>query len=445
MANPKTTLTQLRVGHSRCFNTEQSARLAPLTLLVGDNSTGKTSFLALIRALWDLKVSQVVPNFKEPPYDLGSFDEIVHFRGGRGGRAESFEAYLASSDGVGYRAQFRQQGTVPMPVLIEYKHADAWVRIFHDAGLRKHTFELGTARGTWRLDPTSVEGTRWPFESGRDVRLHMVNLTALLLGQEITGKIPIHPLDDAPAYDSSAAAQIRPLLDVLRSRACRPYASAPIRSKPRRTYDPSTSDRDPEGDYVPIFLAELYSRDKDRWEKLKGKIEQFGKEAGLFDEIVIRRLGGPFQVWIRKGGRRLKGPLRNLIDMGYGISQILPIVAEINREDCPDLFLLQQPEANLHPSVQAALGSFFCRAVAEGNRQFIIETHSDRLMDRIRMDVRDDGTGITPEDVSILFFERDESEVRIHSLGVDTQGNILNAPRNYRAFFMQETRRSLGL
>ena len=54
---------------------------------MGENSTGKTSLMALIRALWDVFYRSRVPDFKEEPYDLGSFDEIAHHRGGRGGRA----------------------------------------------------------------------------------------------------------------------------------------------------------------------------------------------------------------------------------------------------------------------------------------------------------------------------------------------------------------------
>ena len=47
----------------RCFRGEQTARMAPLTLLVGENSTGKTSFLAILRALWEVAVNEVVPDF----------------------------------------------------------------------------------------------------------------------------------------------------------------------------------------------------------------------------------------------------------------------------------------------------------------------------------------------------------------------------------------------
>ena len=47
-------MDQITLSDFRCFRERQTARLAPLTLLVGENSTGKTSFLALIHALWDL-------------------------------------------------------------------------------------------------------------------------------------------------------------------------------------------------------------------------------------------------------------------------------------------------------------------------------------------------------------------------------------------------------
>ena len=85
-------MDSITLKNFRCFREEQTARLAPLTLLVGENSTGKTSFMAMIRALWDVCYREQVPDFKEQPYDLGSFDEIAHYRGGAGGRADSFEA-----------------------------------------------------------------------------------------------------------------------------------------------------------------------------------------------------------------------------------------------------------------------------------------------------------------------------------------------------------------
>ena len=102
-----------------------------------------------------------------------------------------------------------------------------------------------------------------------------------------------------------------------------------------------------------------------------------------------KRGGEPFQVHVRKFGRRAKGPFRNLIDVGYGVSQVLPVVTDLFRDDAPPMFLLQQPEVHLHPSAQAALGSLFCQ-IAGNRRQLVVETHSDHLLDRVRMDVRDE-------------------------------------------------------
>ena len=61
------------------------------------------------------------------------------------------------------------------------------------------------------------------------------------------------------------------------------------------------------------------------------------------------------------------------------------------------------------------------------------------------MDIRDRQTDLKPSDVSILFFERSDLDVRIHSLRFDEQGNVLGAPDGYGQFFMDEARRSIGL
>ena len=82
---------------------------------------------------------------------------------------------------------------------------------------------------------------------------------------------------------------------------------------------------------------------------------------------------------------------------------------------------------------------------AGSGHQLVVETHSEHLLNRVRMDIRDKVSALKPEDVSILWFERNESEVRIHSIRIDAEGNIVDAPSNYRRFFMEEMRRSLGI
>ena len=197
-----------------------------------------------------------------------------------------------------------------------------------------------------------------------------------------------------------------------------------------------------------MYLSTAFFEDTKSWEALRKALERFGREAGLFDEITVKPLGKrgsePFQMHVRKFGRRAKGPLRNLVDVGYGVSQALPVITELFRDERTPMFLLQQPEVHLHPSAQAALGTLFCQ-VADWRRQLVVETHSDHLLDRVRMDVRDRVGKLQPEDVSVLFFERADLDVQIHSLRLDAEGNVVGAPPGYRRFFMEESRRSLRL
>ena len=403
----------------RCFRDRQDARLAPLTILVGDNSTGKTSFLAMIRALWDSAYANRIPNFKEEPYDLGSFNEIAHFRGGRGGRATSFESgFEMSAKEVPQAHQwgvtFSQRGTASVPTKrrLANKEGDVWLE--HD----QSEVRFGTPSRTWKSEiPELLDEVD---------RLPSLRQIAFLCG---------------------LTREQRAVEDLLRSTlvsAQRIYASAPVRSRPRRTYDPARIASDPEGDYTPMLLANRYFEDKHR-AGLREALQRFGQDAGIFDEITVKPLGkqrGPFQLQIRRFDSTAKGPKRNLIDVGYGVSQVLSVVTELLRNDAPMMFLMQQPEVHLHPSAQAALGSLFCR-VAAWKRQLIVETHSDHLIDRVRMDVRDGVDTLKPEDVSILYFERRSLDVRIHSLRIDNEGNILDAPPGYRRFFMEEVSRSL--
>ena len=228
-----------------------------------------------------------------------------------------------------------------------------------------------------------------------------------------------------------------------------PYAGAPVRSSPLRIYGSLNLGADPEGEYIPIYLASVRYRDKGEWRRLKAGIERFGRDAGLFDGLDVKPLdnteGGPFQLQIRKSGRRARGQKRNIADVGYGVSQILPVVTELLRRDAPKMFLLQQPEVHLHPSAQAALGSLFCEIAAQRQSQLIVETHSDHLLERVRLDLRDKTSDLLPQDVSILYFERTDLTVNVHSLTLDELGNVQNAPPSYRQFFMDETARTLGL
>jgi hypothetical protein len=223
----------------------------------------------------------------------------------------------------------------------------------------------------------------------------------------------------------------------------RPYAMAPVRTKPQRTYDPKREMLRPEGGHIPMVLAQTLSARSDRTGALLNALSDFGHQCGLFEDVKVRRLGrkagDPFQVKVK-----ISGPAFNLVDVGYGVSQALPILVDSLTAHEGQILLLQQPEVHLHPRAQAQLGTFLAQLAKHKKNMFVVETHSDHLVDRVRMDVRD-GVGLSHEEVLILYFQRKGSEVAIQPLHLDKQGNLCDAPPGYRQFFLEEDGRFLGV
>ena len=439
---------EVTLKNFRCFREEQKVRLAPLTFLVGENSTGKTSFLALVRALREVAFESRVPDFREPPYDLGSFDDIV-FSSARA-RAKSFEASFTtlkevnaptgeskpSYESITFAVTFEARNGVPYPTMRRLSDVRSLVEVNPD-GIRLAVSGREAHVATPERD--------WSKDDDQLIPLRYLARQELLPGQSdddsFYGLLAREDLESI----GSLASDIRFVPEFARDYETT-FAGAPVRSTPRRTYDPSRPFRDPGGEYIPTLLANLSRRGQEEWEYLKAVLENFGRSAGLFDEIDIESLGktdgSPFQVMVRKYSGRAKGKKRNLIDVGYGVSQVLPVLTELFRLRSTSLFLLQQPEVHLHPTAQAALGSLFCLIASLGlRRQIIVETHSDYIIDRVRMDVRDKKTSLRPEDVSILYFEPLGQEVKIHSMNLDKSGNLVDPPRGYRQFFMDEVNR----
>lgn len=161
---------------------------------------------------------------------------------------------------------------------------------------------------------------------------------------------------------------------------------------------------------------------KSEWRSLHDDLVEFGRESGLFSDIKVRRHGSqisdPFQLQVKVRS----GSHANIIDVGYGVSQSLPILVDLLASDqlrAPfrgsrrRTFLLQQPEVHLHPRGQAELASLFAKLAKSNGCRFLIETHSDYIINRMRILVRQ-GT-LKSHDVSIVFFEPQRNSVNVHS------------------------------
>ena len=425
-------------------------RLAPLTILVGENSTGKTSFMALVRIIWFILKRHRTKNFDDSIFPLGGFTEISFRLKKKKNQELKFTVkvqlkvpqFLRESTSIFLEVEFSEHNQAPYPAtfrIIDDKEIVEICMLFDETDKiialtsingDTHEMNFGGADKTSLVEDyyTCLELIRKQIEP-----IHSLGTDSISVDQS---KLPISELiDSLDTWQKSGA----PLNDL--------NATAPIRSRPSRTYEQTGIVRDNDGAYVPEFLATTYKNDQAEWDKVKENLKQFGKNSGLFEHIDVAFFRddnkGPFQVHFQNPKEQTKN-FYNLIDMGYGVSQVLPVLAELTEEKAEGLFMLQQPEVHLHPRAQAELGSLFCRAASRGG-MLLVETHSDYLLDRVRIDVRDRKTKLTHDMVSILFFVRKADGVDIKTLKLDENGNIIDAPHEYGEFFMDEKRKVLGL
>ena len=435
----------------RCFQDEQRGRLRPITLLVDENSTGKTTFLGCYRVLhrmFSMRGIGELLDFNEEPFAMGSFRDIVRSRRGPSGRIHEFKIGLrvdpASEDGLSpyeLSVAFREKGSEPVASSLRFQFDS-------DAFLELRSGEDGTV-------------VQIP---GRIEEINGIPLAHVMFLLEI--------MIDTPDWTRSSPGlpNLKPIADYLHGRfprrevTSRPPAIprsvgvwlphlpelipvAPLRSKPKRTYDPIRETASPEGEHVPMLMMRLDRTDTPHWKSLHDDLVKFGRGSGLFSDIKVKRHGkqmsDPFQLQVKVRS----GAHANLMDVGYGVSQSLPILVDVlersdRRREHKCAFLLQQPEVHLHPRGQAELASLFVQAFKQSGNRFLIETHSDYIIDRVRISVR---KGLLkPDDVSVLYFEPRGSAVAIHDMSLDEHGNLLGAPGGYRDFFVKESDKLLG-
>jgi len=423
---------ELILGNVRCFAGEHTIAIKPLTILVGENSSGKSTFLAALSAVCDPVGFPMQPSFNEPPYSLGGFDTIATYKGGRAGREGLFS--------LGYREDSNDENKA-ISVLADYWGFQGRVELW---GLK-----ITTPRGELELSQTS----KIPFHS-YEVRLKLQDLAKTeaidfvidrtkMEGRNLdfVRELFYYVEDWASTKPTRPDFTLRAIVSVLSfvSQA-RPVGSplsiAPIRTRPKRSYDEINQNFSPEGDHIPYLLAKIlneYPVSKER-RPLVSALETFGKESGLFKEITVKRhkAGHPFRVMVTVAGRPA-----NMLDVGYGVSQALPVVVQSVLAAKQRMLLIQQPEVHLHPRAQAALGSFFVDIVANAKKTMVIETHSDYIIDRIRQEVA--SGKLAPEDVVLLYLDKKGIETTIFPLTLDKLGNIEGAPPTYREFFLRET------
>lgn len=428
--------------------------IRPLTLLVGENSSGKTTVLAALGALLPTERAEapVIPAFNREPFHLGTFQDYATYRGGRSGRASTVRLGFQMGAREGHDKSY------PFVVLGEYssRRGKPWVTqlIVHSpfysvqfdavdetnyevsarSAAEGDSSELGFSLRDLADDgfPKGYLGEAMTASPPPSMLHEEATLGALLSGAMLfftRGTASTYG-PDGIEFPGANLMRIASAFGPLASKVCN---VAPIRAKPLYTYESYRDETSAEGAHIPFVIERLSGTRPSS--DLISAVRAFGEASGLFNDIVVKQLGGPM------GSRfalrvKVNGPSRNIASVGYGISQILPPVVESLRLGEDDVITMQQPEVHLHPRAQAAFGSLLAALAASGARTYVVETHSDYLLDRVRAEVRD-GT-ISPENVGVWFCELRGTTTTLYFLNLDTTGQFTEIPDSYGKFFLEE-------
>jgi predicted ATPase len=153
------------------------------------------------------------------------------------------------------------------------------------------------------------------------------------------------------------------------------------------------------------------------------------KQMGVIDEFEIVEIAAGaslYELRVRAPGGTTSVPI---IDVGFGVSQVLPVLVQAFYADPESTVLLEQPEIHLHPAAQSVLGDALLAAVKRDGVQLVVETHSEHLLHRIQRRIAEEQ--ITKDDVALYFVETTHGRSEIHELKVDDYGNIANWPQDF--------------
>lgn len=124
------------------------------------------------------------------------------------------------------------------------------------------------------------------------------------------------------------------------------------------------------------------------------------------------------------------GAIIPITHVGFGVSQVFPIIVEGLRAQPGSLIILEQPEIHLHPRVQSLLFDF---SIALGSRRvrLMVETHSDHFINRLRRRVAEDDSNSIANGIGLMFVSTDEQGSSINELNLTDFGTLTRWPSGF--------------
>jgi predicted ATPase len=416
--------SRLRLVNFKAWSDTGDVDLRPITMILGTNSSGKSS---LIQSLLLLKQTARSP------------DRTVHLNFG-GDEINDLFNFGAFDDVINHQA------SVPRQFSIEFDFASG-----PEERVSKGNFNCTygqTASGSVAIQSLSLTTGERRFRAVRRERGAFSIIvddatTSMVKGRNYAPERSIAFSADAIAALGNDGKLVQDLSLAIGRELEKIIYLGPLRRKPERDYPwnktkPGDVGSDGRGAIDALLASALLRGDEQNY--VVDGVSKWLKKMGVADRIEVRQQGrsSRYELIVHRDGAAC-----NIRDVGIGISQVLPVLVVSYFAPKGSTLVFEEPEIHLHPLAQAYLADLFAFVSKERGVQFIVETHSEHLFRRMQTLMA--RQTISSADAAMYFVERSENKTDLRALDIDEYGRVKNWPDGFFGDAIGETKEQIGL
>ncbi len=432
-------ITQLRIENFKSWRDTGEMRLAPITAIFGANSSGKTALLQ-----WLLMLKQTVEsadrkrvlytsttNDERAYVDLGTFSDIVW---GHQLPAElKFFIQWKPINKFVVFAPNTSPGALLEPVeMLEFSAEIVETSEIMNIAEFKYTFYHNNILNSIGMQCESKDKYILIDEN--------YDLLPIRSGANpLPSPVKCYGFPDQAKTAYQNASVLSDLELAFQNLSENIYYLGPLREYPHRSYvwagdQPQDVGRRGERS-IPALLAtrkwNLYLADRrnEKVQTIEARIAEWLQELGLIEAFTVEPIAPGRNEYEVRVKRSADSSEVLITDVGFGVSQVLPVLILCYYVPEGSTIILEQPEIHLHPAVQAGLADVFIDAIKTRHIQLIIESHSEHLLHRLQRRIAEEE--LTADQTALYFTKFEDGESRLEPLNLDEYGNITNWPKDF--------------
>jgi predicted ATPase len=366
--NPTASLTEIGVSGFKSFGDLTKIKLGFLSILAGSNSSGKSSMmqpLLLMKQTIEAAYDSGILLLDGPNVSFTSSEQFISAQSITNNGSKEFQIFIGANPQNSFQSDFR------------------WSI---EEGLSQHsqTYILFGKKILLRLDMSAAAiREAIPMDKSFGISNPQVVREKCFFIVDGGGRY----LLSSPTYANT----LRSMIHV-----------PGVRGNPERIYKTAATDGNTFTGLFENYVVSVIDRFQKKEPEKLAQLQSHLKKLGLTDTIQAQRLNET-QLELRVGRVLGSTDTVNIADVGFGVSQVLPVIVALLVAEPKQIVYVEQPEIHLHPRAQVALAEIFAEAINRGV-QVIVETHSELFLLGIQTLVAENR--IAPQDVQLHWFTR---------------------------------------